>query len=66
MEFRAGKMEWDGRMVTPDTKKGKVVLMTGAEDQLVHVQWYDREKNELKLDRILAVLPTPFYPCLFR
>mmetsp|Transcript_105792 Transcript_105792/g.183913 ORF Transcript_105792/g.183913 Transcript_105792/m.183913 type:complete len:309 (-) Transcript_105792:79-1005(-) len=53
VEFRAGKMEWNGRMVTPDKRKGKIVLMTAEEEQLMHFQWYDREKNELAIDLIV-------------
>lgn len=45
-EFKAGRLEWDGRMVTPDKRKGKIVLYTSEEEQLTHFQWRDREKNE--------------------
>jgi len=53
-EFRAGRMDWDGRMVTPDKRKGKVVLLNG-EDSLMHFQWWDRTKNphECVLDLIV-------------
>jgi len=54
VEFRAGLCEYDGRIVTADKRKGKMVLVTSSEDQLLHVQWYDREKNEQpKLDQIV-------------
>eukprot|EP00440_Ansanella_granifera_P075708 gb/GFBE01082152.1/.p1 GENE.gb/GFBE01082152.1/~~gb/GFBE01082152.1/.p1 ORF type:complete len:286 (+),score=104.33 gb/GFBE01082152.1/:1-858(+) len=52
-EFRAGRMDWDGRMVTADKRKGKVVLYTSEEDQLMHFQWWDREKNEAVTDLIV-------------
>lgn len=50
VEFRAGKCEWDGKLVSPDKTKGKVVLYTSEEDSLMHFQWVDREKNEVALD----------------
>eukprot|EP00438_Fugacium_kawagutii_P024593 Skav200061 [mRNA] locus=scaffold838:56535:58863:+ [translate_table: standard] len=46
VEFKAGRMDWDGRMVTPDKRKGKILLYTSEEDQLTHFQWMDRDKNE--------------------
>eukprot|EP00418_Pyrodinium_bahamense_P076136 CAMPEP_0179067600 /NCGR_PEP_ID=MMETSP0796-20121207/29570_1 /TAXON_ID=73915 /ORGANISM="Pyrodinium bahamense, Strain pbaha01" /LENGTH=348 /DNA_ID=CAMNT_0020764629 /DNA_START=73 /DNA_END=1117 /DNA_ORIENTATION=- len=54
VEFRAGRMDWDGRLVTPDKRKGKIVLYTSDEDQLIHFQWFDREKNEAVLDLIVV------------
>jgi len=53
VEFRAGRMEWDGRIVTPDKRKGKVVLLTAEDEQLMHFQWHDREKNEIVVDLIV-------------
>lgn len=53
VEFKAGRMDWDGRMVTADKKKGKVVLMTAEDEQLMHFQWWDREKNEAAVDLIV-------------
>jgi len=53
VEFRAGKMEWDGRMVTADKKKGKIILYTSEDEQLTHLQWYDREKKETSMDLIV-------------
>lgn len=52
-EFRAGRMEWDGRMVTADKRKGKIVLMTVEDEQLMHFQWIDREKSETVVDLIV-------------
>lgn len=53
VEFRAGRMDWDGRMVTADKRKGKIILMTSEEEQLMHFQWQDREKNETAVDLIV-------------
>lgn len=53
VEFRAGRMDWDGRMVTPDKRKGKIVLFTSEDEQLMHFQWHDREKNEVGIDLIV-------------
>jgi len=52
-EFRAGRMDWDGKMVTADKRKGKIILMTSEEEQLMHFQWQDREKNETAVDLIV-------------
>jgi len=53
VEFKAGRMDWDGRMVTPDKRKGKIILYTSEEDQLTHFQWMDRDKNEVVTDLIV-------------
>lgn len=53
VEFKAGRMDWDGRMVTADKRKGKVLLYTSEEDQLTHFQWMDRDKNEVVTDLIV-------------
>eukprot|EP00930_Biecheleria_cincta_P015283 TRINITY_DN1279_c0_g2_i1.p1 TRINITY_DN1279_c0_g2~~TRINITY_DN1279_c0_g2_i1.p1 ORF type:complete len:303 (+),score=87.70 TRINITY_DN1279_c0_g2_i1:52-909(+) len=52
-EFKAGRMDWDGRMVTADKRKGKIVLFTSEEDQLTHLTWWDRDKNEQVTDLIV-------------
>eukprot|EP00933_Yihiella_yeosuensis_P080582 TRINITY_DN94034_c0_g1_i1.p1 TRINITY_DN94034_c0_g1~~TRINITY_DN94034_c0_g1_i1.p1 ORF type:complete len:289 (+),score=106.42 TRINITY_DN94034_c0_g1_i1:113-979(+) len=54
-EFRAGRMDWDQRtkMVTADKRKGKIVLYTSEEEQLMHFQWWDRDKNETVTDLIV-------------
>eukprot|EP00746_Dinoflagellata_sp_MGD_P011866 gnl/MRDRNA2_/MRDRNA2_125067_c0_seq1.p1 gnl/MRDRNA2_/MRDRNA2_125067_c0~~gnl/MRDRNA2_/MRDRNA2_125067_c0_seq1.p1 ORF type:complete len:289 (+),score=86.62 gnl/MRDRNA2_/MRDRNA2_125067_c0_seq1:89-955(+) len=59
-EFRAGKMNWDGRMVTPDTRKGKVVLLNG-EDSLMHLQWWDRTKNPIQMEDDLIVINDAYF-----
>lgn len=53
VEFRAGRMDWDGRMVKPDKRKGKIILVTSEAEQLMHFQWVDREKNEAVDDLIV-------------
>ncbi|CAE7591640.1 adrm1-b [Symbiodinium pilosum] len=53
VEFKAGRMDWDGRMVTADKRKGKILLYTSEEDQLTHFQWMDRDKNEVVTDLIV-------------
>lgn len=53
VEFKAGRMDWDGRMVTADKRKGKIVLFTSEEDQLTHLTWWDRDKNEQVTDLIV-------------
>jgi hypothetical protein len=54
VEFRAGICEYDGvRKVTPDKRKGRLVLLTEESEQLMHVQWIDREKNEIVHDIIV-------------
>jgi hypothetical protein len=45
-------MDWDGKMVTADKRKGKLILLTNVEEQLMHIQWMDREKNETGIDLI--------------
>lgn len=52
VEFKAGRMDWDGKMVTADKRKGKMILLTNPEEQLMHIQWMDREKNETGIDLI--------------
>jgi len=52
VDFRAGKCEWDGKVVTAGKTKGRVVLFTSEEDGQVHFQWIDREKNDVALDLI--------------
>ena len=53
VEFKAGRMDWDGRMVTADKRKGKILLYTSEDDQLTHFQWMDRDKNEVVTDLIV-------------
>ncbi len=42
VEFRAGYLNWDGKKVTPDARRGKLMLVEGGEDSLQHVQWYTK------------------------
>ena len=58
VEFKAGKMNWDQttKQVTPDLRKGKVVLVKDHDD-MHHVQWFDREKNTM-IDDIVAIADT--------
>lgn len=52
LEFRAGKMIFEGKKVTPDTRKGLVRIARGDEG-LVHVQWLDRVQNVVEDDQIV-------------
>ena len=49
-ECKAGKMDWDGSNVTPDRRKGKLMLVRDP-DELCHVWWWDREANT-KIDLV--------------
>lgn len=52
VEFRAGKMQFDGKKVAPDTRKGLVRVGRG-EEGLVHFQWLDRTLNVVEDDQII-------------
>ncbi|OIW09889.1 hypothetical protein TanjilG_32038 [Lupinus angustifolius] len=44
LEFRAGKMHFEGKTVVPDPRRGLVRIARG-EEGLVHFQWLDRTQN---------------------
>ncbi|KAJ0031669.1 hypothetical protein Pint_13908 [Pistacia integerrima] len=44
LEFRAGKMKFEGKKVVPDARKGLVRIARGDE-RLIHFQWLDRTQN---------------------
>jgi len=52
-ELKAGRCDYDGKMITPDKRKGKIVLFTSEEEDLMHFQWHDREKSEVVQDLIV-------------
>ncbi|CAL8990306.1 unnamed protein product [Prunus brigantina] len=52
LEFRAGKMVFEGKKVAPDTRKGLVRIAKGDEG-LVHFQWLDRSQNVVEDDQII-------------
>ncbi|XP_048329607.1 26S proteasome regulatory subunit RPN13 isoform X3 [Ziziphus jujuba] len=52
LEFRAGKMYFQGKTVVPDTRKGLVRLARG-EEGLVRFQWLDRTQNVVEDDQII-------------
>ncbi|XP_062158489.1 26S proteasome regulatory subunit RPN13 [Alnus glutinosa] len=52
LDFRAGKMVFEGKRVVPDTRKGLVRIARG-EEGLVHLQWIDRTKNVVEDDQIV-------------
>lgn len=53
VEFRAGKMDWDGKLVTPDKRRGKLALVKDESD-LLHVVWTDRDRGT-KIDDYVVV-----------
>ncbi|KAL9227143.1 hypothetical protein vseg_002874 [Gypsophila vaccaria] len=52
LQFRAGKMFFEGKLVTPDPRKG-LVQITRGEEGLVHFQWLDRVNNVVEDDQIV-------------
>ncbi|KAF1872569.1 hypothetical protein Lal_00016405 [Lupinus albus] len=52
LEFRAGKMNFEGKTVVPDSRKGLVRIARG-EEGLVHFQWLDRTQNVVEDDQII-------------
>ena len=42
VEFRAGKLKLDGRMLKPDDRKGMVRVFMSPEDGVVHFTWFKR------------------------
>uniref|UniRef100_A0A803P457 Regulatory particle non-ATPase 13 n=1 Tax=Cannabis sativa TaxID=3483 RepID=A0A803P457_CANSA len=52
VEFRAGKMNFEGTKVVPDTRKGLVRITRGGEG-LLHFQWLDRTLNAVEDDQII-------------
>ncbi|XP_074286796.1 26S proteasome regulatory subunit RPN13 [Silene latifolia] len=52
LQFRAGKMSFDGKLVAPDPRKG-LVHITRGEDGLTHFQWLDRVQNVVEDDQIV-------------
>ncbi|MED6157626.1 regulatory particle non-ATPase [Stylosanthes scabra] len=52
LEFRAGKMFFEGKRVAPDARKGLVRIARG-EEGLVHFQWLDRTQNVVEDDQII-------------
>ncbi|KAK4754894.1 hypothetical protein SAY87_008651 [Trapa incisa] len=52
LEFRAGKMNLEGKRVVPDTRKGLIRIERG-EEGLMHFQWLDRTQNVVEEDQII-------------
>ncbi len=52
VEFRAGKMSLSGTLVTPDKRKGMVMVEQG-DDQLMHFKWKDRSNGTIEDDLII-------------
>ena len=52
VEFRAGKMTMNGTLVTPDKRKGLVMVEQG-DDQLMHFKWKDRTNGNVEDDLII-------------
>lgn len=52
VEFRAGKMKMDGKMVNPDARKG-MLYVHQSEDSLIHFCWRERNKSSAEDDLII-------------
>ncbi len=52
VEFRAGKMNLNGTLVTPDKRRGQVMIEQG-DDQLMHFKWKDRSTGQIEDDLII-------------
>lgn len=52
VEFRAGKMNMSGNLVTPDKRKG-MVMVEQTDDQLMHFKWKDRTSGNIEDDLII-------------
>lgn len=52
VEFRAGKMNLSGTTVTPDKRRGQVLIEQG-DDQLMHFKWKDRGTGQIEDDLII-------------
>jgi len=57
LEFRAGKMQIRGNVVSPDTRKGLIQLVQ-EDDQLVHFKWIDRGNKQVDTDLVLVPDPS--------
>ena len=47
VEFKAGKMEMKGTLVSPDTRKGLVYIYQ-SEDELMHFCWMERKNGKVE------------------
>uniref|UniRef100_A0A6M2E625 Uncharacterized protein n=1 Tax=Populus davidiana TaxID=266767 RepID=A0A6M2E625_9ROSI len=56
LEFRAGKMYFDGKKVVPDLRKGLVRVGRG-EEGLLHFQWLDRNLNAVAVEDDQIIFP---------
>jgi len=52
VEFKAGKMMFNGSLVTPDKRKG-LIQLTQAADSLIHFIWKDRTTGVVEDDLII-------------
>jgi hypothetical protein len=59
IEFRCGKMKLDanGTTVTPDTRKGRIVVRTAEADGCLHFTWSDRSSNATEAEDDLILFP---------
>jgi hypothetical protein len=49
VEFRAGKMKLDGRMLRADERKGTIRVFLSAEDGVVHFTWLKRPSGSAEV-----------------
>jgi len=53
LQFRAGRMNYDGKIVAPDKRKGLIHIYLNQEDSLNHFTWKDRTTGAAELDLII-------------
>ncbi|KAH8306845.1 hypothetical protein KR018_007142, partial [Drosophila ironensis] len=54
VQYKAGRMTLQGKIVQPDDRKGLLYLHRSSEDNLIYINWMDRRSGETELN-LLAI-----------